>query len=122
MFGQWDPTVGAAIERAVDLVADELWRAKHPNRNPTRHEETTLKFRRAEAVSEIARRVLARTEQTDDRQAADGAEVESQLSACDAPTAWVGGGAAGEREGQAVAVAVGGAVGVDSDRLPDPQR
>jgi hypothetical protein len=59
MFGEWDPQTTAAIERAVDLVADELWRAEHPTRNPTRLEETSLKFRRAQAVTEIARRVLA---------------------------------------------------------------
>jgi len=62
MFGEWAPEVTAGIERAVDLVANELWRAEHPNRNPTRLEETSLKYRRAEAVSEIARRLLAGAE------------------------------------------------------------
>jgi len=31
MFGEWDPESAAPIERAVDLVADELWRREHPN-------------------------------------------------------------------------------------------
>ena len=58
MFGQWDPATAASVENAVDLIADEMWRALHPDRNPTRHEATSLKWRRADAVVEIARRVL----------------------------------------------------------------
>jgi hypothetical protein len=75
MFGEWDPETAAAIERAVDLVADELWRAEHPTRNPTRLEETSLKFRRAQAVSEIARRVNARAD------AESAAETATQTAA-----------------------------------------
>ena len=71
----------AAIERAVDLVADELWRAEHPTRNPTRLEETSLKFRRAQAVTEIARRVLNRT----DTEAADAAPADADAPADTAP-------------------------------------
>ena len=58
MFGRWDPATAASVENAVDLIADEMWRALHPDRNPTRHEATSLKWRRADAVVEIARRVL----------------------------------------------------------------
>jgi hypothetical protein len=71
MFGEWDPESTAPIERAVDLVADQLWRALHPDRKPTVLDEKTLKFRRAEAVSEIARRVLDGTETGDADAAAD---------------------------------------------------
>ncbi|HUP76496.1 MAG TPA: DUF222 domain-containing protein [Acidimicrobiales bacterium] len=62
LFGEWDPEATAPIERAVDLVAEQLWRALHPDRKPTALDEKTLKYRRAEAVSEIARRVLSGTE------------------------------------------------------------
>ena len=62
MFGEWDPETTAPIERAVDLVAEQLWRASHPDRDPSALDEQTLKFRRAEAMSEIARRVLNGTE------------------------------------------------------------
>ena len=72
MFGEWAPEVTARIERAVDLVADQLWRAEHPTRNPTRLEETSLKSRRAQAVTEIARRVLAGTD------AADSADTDTE--------------------------------------------
>jgi hypothetical protein len=65
MLGEWPPEETAPIERAVDLVADQLWRAQHPDRKPTVADERTLKFRRAEAVSEIARRVLSGTEAVD---------------------------------------------------------
>ena len=87
MFGEWAPEATFGIERAVDLVADQLWRAEHPNRNPTRLEETSLKFRRAEAVSEIARRVIAGTEasasvDTDDTDKSD--ETAAGTSAEDA--------------------------------------
>ncbi|MEO5839137.1 MAG: DUF222 domain-containing protein [Acidimicrobiales bacterium] len=62
LFGEWDPESAAPIERAVDLVANELWRIEHPTRNPTRLDETSLKFRRADAVREIARRINARAD------------------------------------------------------------
>ena len=61
LFGQWDPEGAASVENAVDAIAEQLWRAEHPDRNPTRHEATSLKFRRAEAVLEMARRTLAGT-------------------------------------------------------------
>ncbi len=89
LFGEWEPTATDSIERAVDLVADQLWRALHPDRKPTVLDEKTLKFRRADAVSEIARRVLAGTEtgepETAGTEATEpaGAAVESD----DGPTA-----------------------------------
>ncbi|HUP76397.1 MAG TPA: DUF222 domain-containing protein [Acidimicrobiales bacterium] len=52
LFGEWDPEATAPIERAVDLVAEQPWRALHPDRKPTALDEKTLKYRRAEAVSE----------------------------------------------------------------------
>jgi hypothetical protein len=61
MYGEWAPERTKAIEDAVDLVADELWRAEHPNRNPTRYDINTLKYRRADALYQIARRILGRT-------------------------------------------------------------
>jgi hypothetical protein len=76
MFGEWAPEVTADIERAVDLVANELWRAEHPNRNPTPLEEKSLKYRRAEAVLEIARRLLAGAE----AQAAADADVDANTN------------------------------------------
>jgi uncharacterized protein DUF222/HNH endonuclease len=69
MFGEWAPEITADIERAVDTVANELWRAEHPNRNPSPLEEKSLKYRRADAVSEIARRVIARAEAAADETA-----------------------------------------------------
>ena len=36
LFGEWAPQDQATVENAVDLVANELWRAEHPHRNPTR--------------------------------------------------------------------------------------
>jgi hypothetical protein len=76
MFGEWDPPSTADIERAVDLVADQMWRALHPNRNPTRLEEASLKFRRAEAVSEIARRIIAGNVSDPADEEPDGAHAE----------------------------------------------
>ena len=48
MFGEWDPTTGAAIERAVDLVADELWRARasQPQPDPARGNQSEVPPRR----------------------------------------------------------------------------
>jgi hypothetical protein len=59
--GELPPERTASIRDAVDLVADDLWRAEHPNRNPQRWDATTVAFRRAEALYEIARRVLGQT-------------------------------------------------------------
>jgi len=59
----------------VDRVVDQLWRLHHPDREPTALDERTLKFRRADALSEIARRVLNGTE--------GGAEPAGTTSATD---------------------------------------
>ena len=61
LHGEWAPEHTASIEKAVDLVADELWRAEHPKRNPQRWDATTLKYRRADALYQLAQRVLARS-------------------------------------------------------------
>jgi hypothetical protein len=39
MLGEWPPEETAPIERAVDLVAAQLWRALHPDRKPTAADE-----------------------------------------------------------------------------------
>ena len=59
LFAEWAPEDQATVESAVDFVADDLWRKEHPNRNPQKWGATTVEFRRAEALLEIARRVLA---------------------------------------------------------------
>jgi hypothetical protein len=60
MYGEWESERLASIRDAVDLVADDLWRAEHPTRNPQRWDDTTLKYRRADALYELAKRVLGR--------------------------------------------------------------
>jgi hypothetical protein len=88
MFGEWDPETTASIERAVDHVTDEIWRALHPTRNPTPLDDNSLKFRRAEAVSEIARRVLAGVTAAEARAAAAaGAAASGAAANDDAPAA-----------------------------------
>ena len=85
LFGEWDPESAAPIEKAVDHVAEQLWRALHPNRDPSRVDERTLKYRRAEAMSEIARRVLNGTEAGDPEvPETDAAEPDADPTAEDA--------------------------------------
>jgi hypothetical protein len=112
MLGEWPPEETAPIERAVDLVAAQLWRALHPDRKPTEADERTLKFRRAEAVSEIARRVLSGTDTTQPDTTADDTD-----DVADAPVA--DGGAADDADDVADADDVGdGAEAVPSPKAP----
>ena len=58
-FGEWAPDDQAIVQNAVDQIADELWRMQHPNRNPQKWAANTVDFRRADALVEIGRRILA---------------------------------------------------------------
>ena len=71
LLGEWAPETAAPIERAVDHVVDQLWRLEHPDRDATTLDDRTLKYRRADAMSEIARRVLSGTETGEPETAAD---------------------------------------------------
>jgi hypothetical protein len=68
------------VQRAVDLVADDLWRKQHPNRNPQKCEATTVEYRRTDALVEIAKRVLAQQPLTGTAAAAAAADTSGDVT------------------------------------------
>ena len=59
MHAAVDPASGALLERAINVVAEELWRAEHPDRAPTVAPRETYERRGADALVTIAERILA---------------------------------------------------------------
>ena len=59
MHAAVDPASGALLERAINAVAEELWRAEHPDRATTVAPRETYERRRADALVTIAERILA---------------------------------------------------------------